>query len=281
MLDLGTNDYIDYSTTGGQLAFTHTGTQYTGQTFTANNYSGINTTALAVMFTVLNASLTTPLIFRTGIITELPGATAARVTSLAFFKPTYPASVLPLTALTDFNGVIKDNVVDLRWQLASGQQWSALSLQRSAGDDQFRDIQDFNTRSADGNVSEQYSYADLATPQTGKISYRLKMTTEDGVSQFSNTLAFLANGSGQPSFRISPNIMSHTATMNIAVSNATTGVLKLEDYSGRELYRQGLSLDKGSNSLPFSLPGYICPGNYLAVLLANGKLYTQKLVITQ
>ena len=278
MLDLGTGSYIDYSTTGGQLVFNHTGTAYTGQTFTATNYSGIDVTALAVMFTVLDATLTTPLIFRTGIITELPAATASRVTSLAFFKPTYPHSILPIDPLTDFSGVMKNNAINLQWVLTPGDQLSTLTLQKAEGSDLFRDIQDF---AVGGQSPDQFSYSDptTSTSLTGNINYRLKMTTPDGISTFSNTLSFRANDADRTSFSITPTLISHTAAVNIAVNSGGAGVLRLEDYSGRELYRQALSLSKGSNIIPLNLSDHISPGYYLAVLQTNGQRYIQRIAI--
>lgn len=275
-LNLGGGSMVDYSSTTSQLSVTTNSNNVTGQDITGTNYSGINVSNTDVMFTVLNNTNTlTSFVYRTGAISS--AAVTGRVASLAFFKPTYPFSVLASSPLENFNGWTNDHSVNLQWQLAAYNDLSAMSLERSTGI-AFQTIKDYPlTPGITPSAVTSFQFEDTAPDED--VYYRLKMTTAANEIQYSNTLHFPPGNKQQSSFRIYPAVTNNVATLSMTAATSGPAVLKLTDYSGHEFYRLSVLLNKGVNYLPLNLPGHLNRGNCIATLQAGNKTYTQKMIL--
>jgi len=277
VLNLGTGEIPDYSSAGGDLTVTSSGNNITGTNTAGTNYPGISSTATAVMFTVINHNITS-LVFRTGVISTFTAAPAGRVSSLAFFRPTYPASVLAVSPLSDFKGVEKDNSIALQWQLPDGNSQTETTIERSVDGGDFQPIKDLTTDPA-GSTPHLYSYTDQSLPVANSIAYRLKITDVYQTPLYSNILLFNGANTHRASFNIYPTLIRGTATIVLSSETAGTGSFQIADYSGRIVYQQQVSFGQGDNVLNIPRPMGLPPGNFIALLRTRGRTDVQKIIL--
>src|SRR5450755_2134121 len=97
-----TNGYVDYDMLGGELNMNINSSWVTGINTRGIDYPGVDTTPRQVMFTTVNANLSS-FIFRTGATSAASGL-HQRLRSLYFKKFLYPNSFLPVSSLSYFKG---------------------------------------------------------------------------------------------------------------------------------------------------------------------------------
>lgn len=86
--------YTDFNTVGGELSITQVGNWFTGTNISGVDYPGRDTSAQQVMFSVINANVTS-LIIRVGVNNQT-ATSASRLRSVYFKKFTYQNSILAL-----------------------------------------------------------------------------------------------------------------------------------------------------------------------------------------
>lgn len=90
--------YVDYNMVGNELNITYPSANWVdGENKAGIDYAGIDTAAKQVMFTVVNAGIST-LVVRTGADNQ-SGSSQQRLRSLYFQKFTYPSSILSMDAV--------------------------------------------------------------------------------------------------------------------------------------------------------------------------------------
>ena len=266
LVDMGAGSYVNYNTLGGQLTITQSGTAFQGQTHTATNYPGIDTTATAVMFTVISSSMTT-MTYRTGVINKINEVPPSRVASL-YFKPfVYPNSNIPLPVapLASFSGNLEGTGVQLDWLLTQGSQVDTIWICRSSDGKTFTDI-----GAVDGAV---LSYRDNTS--SGMAFYRLKLHQATGETSYSDVVAVTARSGA---FSVTPNPIQGDAVVEITAENAGHAVFLLVDTRGQVVMRRDLALQKGAQVLHVNGLDRLSSGMYLAVLKTADGVFRQKVV---
>lgn len=271
-LNMGTGQSPDYDAAGGQLTYSNNAGYFIGTNSTGTNYPGISTTATAVMFTVLNTNIST-MTFRTGVISNFSTQPAGRVSSLAFFMPTYPNAVLASSPIASFSGVQTNHSVELNWQLNSEQGIAGLDLERAVNDGTFAVVRSFALK--DSNVLA-YSFTDAGLPSGAAIDYRLKAASVSGESWYSTVIHFHTPGV-QP-FAVYPNPVVNRLHITLSGAVSGSGILQLLDYSGRVVWRQPVFINQGDNVLIFQRPD-VPAGNYIVVLRSGEAQWTQQIVL--
>lgn len=274
-LNLGTGEVQNYSANGGQLTYSTNSGYIIGTNSTGTNYSGISTTATAVMFTVLNTGISS-MYFRTGVISTFTAAPAGRVSSLAFFLPTYPDAVLASSPIGSFTGVKTNNAVQLHWRLTAEQGLAGVDLERSINSGSFTPVKSLTLN--DSNEAAPYSFNDAGFPSGGTISYRLKAAAVSGESWYSDVLNF--NIPTDKRFLVYPNPVVNALHIAFTGSSPGSGTLQLLDYSGHVVWRQQVAVNTGENSYYVPRPAGLSSGNYIIVLQFGQETYTQKIVFT-
>ncbi len=75
-----------------------------------------------------------------------------------------------------------------------------------------------------------------------------------------------------------PTNIQGNATIAVQAQQNGIAMFELVDYFGRVMHRQQISVNKGTNNIPFNAATEIRNGNYVAVLKMDGMIYNQKLV---
>lgn len=81
----------------------------------------------------------------------------------------------------------------------------------------------------------------------------------------------------ESSFNVYPTNLQSAATIAVNAEENGTAMFELVDYAGRVLHKQMLTVNKGTNNIPFSVSS-VSTGNYVAVLKMNGEVYNKKVV---
>lgn len=262
--------YVDYNVSGSSLTVSNAAGWQTAQNNTGINYPGIDTIQTDVMFSMVYGNVSS-ITLRVGA--ENKSATAMeRLRSDYFKKFRYTSSILPVSPLLSFNSIAKTNTVDLNWTIASSSNYASVVLERGYAPNQFQAI----STQAVNEKQMSYQYSDAA--QSGTVYYRLKMIGFTGAVSYSNVLVCKAAGAGT-SFNLYPTVVTGNATVNINSVVAEQTNLQVVDLSGRMVYRQMVSLQKGNNT--FSVNGLtkLSPGTYVAIVNAGGNLYSQKIMV--
>jgi hypothetical protein len=186
-LDLDGNDnlkeFCEFNLNGGvatymsnnpEITVTANNGKFLAQNVAGNEYSGIDTTASAVMFYVKRSNVS-EFSFRLGA-TVCNNAKAARQYSVYMKEfSIINAATLPLT-LVDFNAVVRNEKVQLNWSTTNHQDFSHFILQRSTDGRNFTDVMTLMTDEGDKNAMRLYNYKDDVKAVTATVVYyRLQM----------------------------------------------------------------------------------------------------------
>ena len=270
-----TNGYVNYDMLGGELNMNMTGTWVTGSNVAGLDYPGVDTTPRQVMFTTINAAIST-FTFRTGA-TSSSLTTRQRLRSVYFKKFAYANSFLSIPSLVSFNGNTRDKKIALLWSISPGTSLKEIQVEKSADPSSFSAIASVPVKTKN-SVTDNYNFTDNAVLQ-GNVYYRLKMITVNEVVQYSNVLVFHAAGSNKQTFKMYPSVINDNATVNIAASKNEQTSLQLVDLNGRSVYQKNISLQEGDNNVAVSGFSRLPQGTYIAVVNTSGILYSQKIMI--
>jgi hypothetical protein len=196
-LDLDGNnqlkEFCELNLGGGSATFMHntpeisvTGTngKFLAQNVSGNEYTGIDTSADAVMFKV-NKSFISQLSIRLGA-TVSNNSQSARQYSVYMkdFEISNPAT-LPLTIL-NFSAVKKEQKVTLNWATTEHKNFSHFVVQRSTDSKNFKDIMTMLTDDVLTSSVNHYNFIDNITDvNSTTVYYRLLMVDNDGSYQYS------------------------------------------------------------------------------------------------
>ncbi|MDX2046301.1 MAG: T9SS type A sorting domain-containing protein, partial [Chitinophagaceae bacterium] len=269
------NGVVDYNVTGLELSISYASGWFTGTNIGGVDYSGIDTSAKGVMFTVINTNLSSFRI-RTGVNNQ-GGSNVNRLRSVYFRRFIYPVSaLLPLSHLISFTGAAGSNKVNLNWELASGHSFIKVIVERSENGNTFIAVNETTVVSADKNIKA--SYTDFKI-NDGNVYYRLKMITVAGKTEYSNVLVFKSgNSNSAKQIKVYPTAIQSSVAVNVTTENSGSAVFQIADYSGRIVYQQAVNLQAGNNSVAVQGLDKLMKGNYIALVKQGNSVQQQKVV---
>ena len=189
-------------------------------------------------------------------------STSAEISQVAVDDITIAAPInLPLT-LIDFSGQRTDNKVNLQWTTAQEENTAGFEIQRAGNGADFSTV---GLVPAAGNSTQtlHYNFTD-ALPVTASPAYfyRLKMSDLDGRSTYSPVLRISVPSPGL-SFSAYPNPFREHLAITMEAPEAGKAQLTIRDMNGKQLLRQDLSIQKGTNSFPLPAMVRLAKGLYL------------------
>lgn len=182
-IDVGSGGIMNYMVATPDISVSAINSGY----FMAQNVlgverSGIDTSALANMFTATNTNISSFTI-KYGAITTNPSS-AVRQYSLYLNQFNYGQSILPVK-LTSFTATLNNNKANLNWTTASEINVSHFAVERSTDGVNFSDA---GVVFAYGGMSEKADYSfsdDLSRISAQVIYYRLRSVDNDGKTEYS------------------------------------------------------------------------------------------------
>ncbi|MDE3249427.1 MAG: T9SS type A sorting domain-containing protein [Bacteroidota bacterium] len=262
--------YVDYDLLGSSLTISNTAGWQSALNKTGVVYPGIDTIQQDVMFSMIYGNVSS-ITLRVGA--DNKSATAMeRLRSDYFQKFRFPSSILPVSPLLNFSSVAKTSAVELQWTIAASSNFASVVLERAYSPNQFQAIS--NQPVTEKQAS--YQYTDAA--QSGTVYYRLKMIGFTGAISYSNVIVCKAAAT-TTSLSVYPTVVTGNATVNINSGVTEQTNLQVVDLSGRLVYRQVITLQKGSNTFSVSGLAKLLPGTYVAMVNNGGNLYSQKIMV--
>jgi hypothetical protein len=184
-----------------------------------------------------------------------PGQQFILVGGVAFQK----ASTLPLT-LTSFNGIFKNNTVQLNWTTSLEENTDKFVVEKSTNG---IDWQPVTTVKATGNsiINREYNATDATTAALNY--YRLRMVDIDGRYTYSQTIQIRSNGDEKAGIKLYPNPAASATTLSITSNNKLAAHIKIYNQYGMQLQHLQRTLIAGSNTIPVPNIGTLPVGTYI------------------
>ncbi len=158
------------------------------------------------------------------------------------------AGVVPVILL-NISAQPVQNKINVTWQTSQEINSSHFIIERSADGILFSGI---GNVTAAGNSSslKNYSFIDQQ-PLDGINYYRVKMIDKDGASKYSAVVKIVMTSKN--SITISPNPVTHIATIHLATAGSMKLAIKIYDAVGRIVINREIILTAGSNSIPIDM----------------------------
>ncbi len=185
---------------------------------------------------------------------------------------------LPIS-LTDFDAVLNNGSVDLRWRTLMEVNSDHFDIERSTNGGAKWDVIGKVAAHGFSAAAVSYFYAD-ATPASGTNSYRIHGYDKDGRSTFSPIKVVRTTPIANVS--VFPNPAKDYVNVSLPVAEATTGAvsIRLIGQSGQLLAEKTVS-GAGGTTLSFAVSNYP-PGQYLVqVITADGARQVNKVFISR
>ena len=254
------NGYYMFDGMGSEMSITrpYGGWWIQGTNTATIDYPGIDTAVKRVMFSVMNATVTS-VTFRVGA-TNTSNGTKNRLRSVYFRKFNYPNPVLPVTDLRSFTGTNESSCINLKWELVDKHSTAQIDLEKSIDGRNFTTeaIYLVDPGTSHFNISDRIS--------GGYVYYRLKLTSTGGYQIHSNILTFKPEILTVNELKIYPTIVESSVTVAIKCERKEDAIMTIIDANGRLYKSQNLALQPGMNNVQLFDLGNMSKGNYFIVL---------------
>ena len=188
------------------------------------------------------------------------------------------SSVLPVVLLTFTATVTPNNKALLKWTIASEQNVSYYSIQKSMDGKTFTEAGRI-TAGGNSSVQKMYTYTDNTTANDRYIYYSLQIVDKDGKKQLSPiTLYKNENIKSGIIVSISPNPINSPGHLMLQFNADKPGTMlvQLFDMAGKLIKQTNMMAVEGINNGHFHL-GELPAGTYLVVFSLGGKKETREL----
>ena len=178
--------------------------------------------------------------------------------------------VLPIS-LKSFNGVKKDDTIQLNWETASEQNNAYFNVLRSTDGKKFSVIGKVDGK---GNSNEivNYNFLDI-NPSIGTNYYQLEQVDFDGESSKSEVIA-VASGIRSTELTVYSTSNSNQIKMSVISGNSSPASIEIYSISGQKILSQTIKLNKGYNNVV--LPVSLSSGIFVATLQTPSETISKK-----
>lgn len=183
---------------------------------------------------------------------------------------------LPLT-LVSFTGQSVTGGNLLKWTTSSEENTHSFEIERNSSGN---DYQSLAALPAAGNSHQElnYSYTDPSSGITAsRNAYRLKMTDIDGKFTYSKTVV-IQSPLTTLTIRAVPNPFYQPLSLTVSSPEPASAVVTVTDISGKLLWQQPISLNKGDNSLDPGKVAALPKGMYILSITTDRQKQTVKLI---
>gem|GEM_PF-4480282 len=187
--------------------------------------------------------------------------------------------VLPVTLL-QFSGIRRERVAQLTWVTTQEVNFREFVVERSFDGRTYTAI---GTVAALGRERNTYTYNDpIAGIAHSRLYYRLRQVDHDDRYSYSRVVLLQAEGSSVPFISGLANPLRHGQDLRIQLTAPAAGValIRLLDATGREVYRNQVSLMTGVNSLSLPALPALQGGVYLLSAEKDGQRETRRILVS-
>lgn len=180
--------------------------------------------------------------------------------------------------IRSFTAVRQNDIINIRWLVANEQPGTTYELMKSVNGENYATVKTFNA-GVQNNGSGEYAYQYVPAPgESGKITFRIKQTVNDGKSSYSELRIVDLADLKKPGMRLFPN---PSRSGDVTIIFPASGSWQVELYNAKG---QMLRRFQENNNIFVSLAtaqNKLQRGQYI-VRVTNKKtndLFTQRLII--
>jgi hypothetical protein len=263
----------NYSTVSNELTISTLSSNWReARNKTANQYPGIDTTTKGIMYTASYRNVSS-VMYRTGAKNTY-GIVQNRLRSVYFKDFIFAGGLLPLFGLNNFTGVVANHGADLKIELAAGNSFEELTVERNDNNKGFMPVASlpitYHEREQTINWHDNQDV-------DGTVVYRLKVLEPGGKTSYSSYLVLKGQQSSS-SFKVYPSLVQSDATLSMSSSRNTQVTIRIADLSGRILSQQRAQISAGSNSVQLQGLSNLNRGSYVVVVDGEDSRQAQQIV---
>lgn len=272
------NGFTFFQWAGSELTMIRNGVWAEGKNKAAVDYPGIDTSQKQVMFTTVNANVSSMRV-RVGADNRSASNTS-RLRSIYFSKFDYPYTlVLSKGSIVDFNVFPNNNKVEIKGTLSSSHSYNKMIIERSTSSSSFENIGELSI-TGDESAVFPFTFVD-AKPVNGINYYRIRqMNTQSNNQEISKTKFVNIDFNINELAVINSIFNSGNPVITIQSRVEEEAEFMLSDLAGRIILKNKLRLYSGTNNI--RLPSIAITSDYFVLSikakynLVNKKLLVQK-----
>jgi hypothetical protein len=276
------NGYYDFNLSGSNMLITNpggtSGTGWiSGQNTSGFAYDGIDTTAKDVMFTVVNAKISSFKI-RIGANNTSAIGSDVRYRSVYFQKFIYASSyLLPNRTTLSFSGSKKQDKVELKALLSASHTFEKVVIEKSTSPGKFAAIGEI---AIVNNGREQFNFSFLDEESiSGVTYYRLRLINSTSrLIEYSSIIMLNSKTANLNTYKVYPSLFQSSVNANIRSTEKQTASFQVVDYSGRVMFSKQVQLQEGENNFVVDGLDRLPAGNYISTIKTIDKIFSQKIV---
>lgn len=276
-LDMGTGSLLSYLTSTLQISVVQLGNRFTATNIGGVEYTGVDTAAKQVMFTVRRANVSY-FTYKAGANNGTNGA-AERQKGIYFKGFNYTAGPLPVKYLS-FTGNAINKAVVLNWATAQEINHNYFEIERSFTGRDFTSI-GLALDGFENGTKKEYAFKDNSALLDDReiVYYRLKQFDNDGKFTYSTILVVRIKSISKVDIQVSPNPFTERITVRFTGTENTTADIRIVNLSGKIMMAKKANVSKGYNNIQIEGLNNLSGGTYLATISVDGKVIgSQKIV---
>lgn len=276
-LDMG-GGTASFISNNPEITVARSGNEFTGTNIAGIEYTGVDTSAKQVMFTVTKESVSS-FIYRAGG-TNIGNSAVTRQKGIYFKGFNYPATVVVPVKLISFSAAAKDNAVLLNWLTEEEINSSHFEVERSF------DAKDFTNIAVvldgiENGTKKSYALKDASPLLKDKsiAYYRLKQVDLDGKFTYSNVLPVRLKNAADITMQVSPNPFVDRLITRFSSEEKGTGEIRIVSMAGKTVSVKAINISKGFNNIQLEGLSALPSGAYAATLTMNGQVIATEKII--
>jgi hypothetical protein len=269
------NGYYYYDFIGMNLQVANRSGWIQGENISGRSYPGIDTVARDVMYTVVNADISTMKI-RIGARNTSQTQSEVRYRSVYFKRFAFgEINPLPNRTLIHFSGSENKNAVELKGVLSEGDYYDRIIIEKGSSPNllnQAAQLKVINTESA----KYSFTYFD-AEPFDGNNYYRIKLVNSVTRTMETSNILMVKKGVSEKKLELKNTIIQRSyPVVTLQSDKNRDAVLKITDMSGRIITSQNVKLNAGVNNIYTGAPQM--PAGYgILILQTDTEIKTNKI----
>ena len=254
-----------------ELTMNSSGGWVTGRNVTGANYSGVDTAARNVMFTVTNYNASS---FRVRMGTDNRNTSGTtRNKSVYFANFSYSNGLLAKSPLVRFAGSYNNTKVSLEWQTERSSEIDNIIVEKCTTNQEFNPIATFRRWEIRNRTNFEFSDYRLVYE---KAQYRLKIGYMDGSVSYSKLLTFYTAANAPIAINVYSEASGSTPILMANSAQETHGKLMLVDLAGNIKYVRNVHLQKGRNNFDLDNSKLLKQGYHVAIIQVDKTVYSTK-----
>jgi len=277
-LNMGAGAVVSYSTSALEISVTQTGNEFMATNVAGNEYTGVDTSAKAVMFTLTNTSISS-FTYKAGANNQT-SSVASRQKGIYFKGFNYVAAGPLAVKYSAFDATVVDKSVVLKWTTEEEINSNHFEVERSFDGNNFTTVALVLDGFANGS-QKNYQYKDNTAELQTKtvVYYRLKQVDNDGKYTYTNTLVVRLKAKEGVVIQTSPNPFTENLNVRFTATENGAAQINIINSNGQQVFSKQSDITKGYVTLQLNGLSRLAPGMYVATLSVNGVVAgTQKII---